>query len=194
MIPVISSMILLFISVEKKRISAIISMAPINAPSSTEKKPDKLNAPAVMLPPNSNMTKATPRLAPALMPRMDGPASGFLKAVCNISPQTANAPPQSSAVSAWGKRDSQRMKLQLAFSPSPPSRIRKTSAGGIETDPTSRLPAKSNKITTPNPIPYFQPLLIVTLFSTQRHGGTEFSITFTKVPYLCVHHSFSLQK
>ena len=84
--------------------------------------------------------------------------------------------------------------LQLAFSPSPPSRIRKTSAGGIETDPTSRLPAKSNKITTPNPIPYFQPLLIVTLFSTQRHGGTEFSITFTKVPYLCVHHSFSLQK
>lgn len=117
---------------------------------------------------------------------MDGPASGFLKAVCNISPQTANAPPQSSAVSAWGKRDSQRMKLQLAFSPSPPSRIRKTSAGGIETDPTSRLPAKSNKITTPNPIPYFQPLLIVTLFSTQRHGGTEFSITFTKVPYLCV--------
>ena len=63
-----------------------------------------------------------------------------------------------------------------------------------EGDPTSRLPAKSNKITTPNPIPYFQPLLIVTLFSTQRHGGTEFSITFTKVPYLCVHHSFSLQK
>ena len=90
--------------------------APINAPSSTEKKPDRLNTPAVMLPPNSSMTKATPRLAPALMPRMDGPASGFLKAVCNISPQTANAPPQSSAVSAWGKRDSQRMKLQLAFS------------------------------------------------------------------------------
>lgn len=149
MIPVISSMILLFISVEKKRISTIISMAPINAPSSTEKKPDRLNAPAVMLPPNSSMTKATPRLAPALMPRMDGPASGFLKAVCNISPQTANAPPQSSAVSAWGKRDSQRMKLQLAFSPSPPSRIRKTSAGGIETDPTSRLPAKAIRLLLP---------------------------------------------
>ena len=54
-------------------------MAPINAPSSTEKKPDRLNTPAVMLPPNSSMTKATPRLAPALMPRMDGPASGFLE-------------------------------------------------------------------------------------------------------------------
>ena len=38
-------------------------MAPINAPSSTEKKPDRLNTPAVMLPPNSSMTKATPRLA-----------------------------------------------------------------------------------------------------------------------------------
>ena len=141
-----------------------------------------------------NQVKPDMVLLDVMMPKMDGPANGFLNAVCNISPQTANAPPQSSAVSAWGKRDSQRMKLQPAFSPSPPSRIRKTSAGGIETDPTSRLPAKSNKITTPNPIPYFQPLLIVTLFSTQRHGGTEFSITFTKVPYLCVHHSFSLQK
>lgn len=60
--------------------------------------------------------------------------------------------------------------------------------------PYQQIARKSNKITTPNPIPYFQPLLIVTLFSTQRHGGTEFSITFTKVPYLCVHHSFSLQK
>ena len=39
-------MTLLFNNVEKKRISPIISIAPTNAPASTEKKPDKLNVPA----------------------------------------------------------------------------------------------------------------------------------------------------
>jgi len=78
-------------------------MAPTNAPANTEKKPDRLNVPADMLPPKHNITKATPKLAPELMPKIDGPANGFLKAVCNINPQTANALPQSNAVKAWGK-------------------------------------------------------------------------------------------
>ena len=100
MIPVISNMTLLFNNVEKNRISPIISIAPTNAPANTEKKPDKLNVPADMLPPKNSITNATPRLAPELMPKIDGPASGFLKAVCNISPQTASAPPQNNAVKA----------------------------------------------------------------------------------------------
>ena len=55
---------------------------------------------ADMLPPKNSITNATPRLAPELVPKIDGPASGFLKAVCNISPQTASAPPQNNAVKA----------------------------------------------------------------------------------------------
>ena len=100
MIPVISSMTLLFNNVEKKRISPIISIAPTKAPANTEKKPDKLKVPADMLPPNSSITNATPKLAPELMPKIDGPANGFLKAVCSINPQTASALPQSNAVMA----------------------------------------------------------------------------------------------
>lgn len=52
-------------------------MAPTNAPANTEKKPDRLNVPADMLPPKNNITKATPKLAPELMPKIDGPANGF---------------------------------------------------------------------------------------------------------------------
>ena len=135
-------------------------MAPTNAPANTEKKPDRLNVPADMLPPKNNITNATPKLAPELMPKIDGPANGFLKAVCNINPQTANALPQSNAVKAWGKRDSHTIKLQLAFSPSFPIRIRNTSDTGIVTDPINRLATNSNTITIPNPTPYFHPLLI----------------------------------
>lgn len=135
-------------------------MAPTNAPASTEKKPERLKVPAVMLPPNSSITNATPRLAPEFMPRIDGPANGFLNAVCNISPHTASALPQSNAVNAWGNRDSHTIKLQLAFSPSPPVRIWKTWGTGIATDPTSRLAMNSNTIAIPNPEPYFHPLLI----------------------------------
>ena len=73
---------------------------PKNADELLKVVSKKLNVPADMLPPKNSITNATPRLAPELMPRIDGPASGFLKAVCNISPQTASAPPQSNAVKA----------------------------------------------------------------------------------------------
>ena len=88
---------LLFISVEKKRISPITTIDPMKAPSITEKKPDKVNTPVAMLPPPASITNATPRLAPELMPRMDGPASGLLNAVCSISPEAASAAPHSNA-------------------------------------------------------------------------------------------------
>jgi hypothetical protein len=38
------------------------------------------------------------------MPKMLGPAKGFLKAVCSISPHTARDAPQSIAVIACGSR------------------------------------------------------------------------------------------
>ena len=72
MIPVISSMILLFISVEKKRISPITTIDPMKAPSITEKKPDKVNTPVAMLPPPASIPNAPPRLTPKLKPRIKG--------------------------------------------------------------------------------------------------------------------------
>ena len=77
---------LFFIKVEKNRMIPITSMDPINAPIMTEIKPDKVNTPAVIVPAPASMTRATPRLAPELMPKMEGSARGLLKVVCNISP------------------------------------------------------------------------------------------------------------
>ena len=98
--PVIKSMILLLIRVEKNKISPMTSIDPTNAPNITEKKLDKLNTPAARVPPPANITKATPKLAPDVMPRIDGPANGLLKAVCSINPDPASAAPQSRAVMA----------------------------------------------------------------------------------------------
>ena len=93
-------------NVEKNRISAITAMAPAKAPSNMEKKPEKLKPAAVMLPPKSSITTATPRPAPELTPSTEAPARGLRKAVCKSKPHTASALPASKAVSAWGKRAS----------------------------------------------------------------------------------------
>ena len=158
--PVMSNMTLLLISVEKKEISAMTAMAPAKAPNKTEKKPEKLKLPATTRPPNHSMTTATPNPAPELTPRMEVPAKGFLKAVWSIRPHTASALPESKAVSAWGRRASQRMKCQLSWAAGRPDSISTKALKGIDTEPTARLAAKSNTTATPNKIPYFQPLPI----------------------------------
>ena len=106
---------LFFIKVEKNRMIPITSMEPMNAPIMTDRNPDKVNTPAVIVPAPASMTKATPKLAPELIPSMEGSAKGLLNVVCNISPDAASAIPQRRAVMACGRRDSQTMKLQLAF-------------------------------------------------------------------------------
>ncbi len=60
---------LFFIKVEKNRMIPITSMDPMNAPIMTERNPDKVNTPAVIVPAPASMTRATPKLAPELMPR-----------------------------------------------------------------------------------------------------------------------------
>lgn len=47
---------------------------------------------------------AAPKLAPELMPRTNGPASGFLNNVCISSPLSERPAPTNSAVMAFGKR------------------------------------------------------------------------------------------
>lgn len=124
----------------------------------TEIKPDKVNTPAVIVPAPASMTRATPRLAPELMPKMEGSARGLLKVVCNISPDEANAIPQSKAVTACGRRDSQTIKLQLAFSTSLPVRICHTASAGMFTEPNNRLAPVNARMRRSSMIPYFVPL------------------------------------
>ena len=69
---------LFFIKVEKNRMIPITSMEPMNAPIMTDRNPDKVNTPAVIVPAPASMTKATPKLAPELIPSMEGSAKGLL--------------------------------------------------------------------------------------------------------------------
>ena len=60
-------------------------------------KPSRLNAIPPMLP-DSKTTKATPRLAPELIPKTEGPAKGLRKTVCICKPLTAKPAPATKAV------------------------------------------------------------------------------------------------
>ena len=161
-------MTLLRTRVEKKKISDITAIAPTKAATRTAIKPERLTEPAEILPPNNSITRATPSPAPLLMPKTLGPASGLRKAVCSISPLTANAPPASRAVSACGSRDCRMMYCHDAFAVLSPKRIPTTSAAGMDTDPTRMLRAKSSTMVTVSSrqqmVPLFMRLGVVPLF------------------------------
>ena len=84
-------------------------------------------------------TNATPKLAPAVMPRTDGPANGFRKRVCICKPATPSAPPTKRAVMALGSLILRIMPSQARFSCPPDQRVSRISAKGIFTEPSSRL-------------------------------------------------------
>lgn len=143
-------MILLFMRVDKKSNSAITTIEPINAPNTTGRKPDRVKDPAVIVPPAASITSATPKLEPEVIPKIEGPASGLLNAVCSSKPDTANAPPQRRAVKACGNRDSHTMNAQLLFSTSLPSKVFQTALAGILIAPKSRFPTNKAMISTSN--------------------------------------------
>ena len=151
MMPMMSSITLLRTTLEKKKMTAITAIAPTKAAKRMATKPETLTEPAEILPPKSNITSATPKPAPLLIPKILGPAKGLRKAVCSISPLTASAPPQSIAVMACGSRDSRTMYCQEGFALSSPSRILTTSAAGILIDPMSRFSANSTTISRLKP-------------------------------------------
>lgn len=157
MIPIISSIKLFFVKAEKNSKIPMTIIAPAKAPANTARKPDILKTPAVILPPPSNITKATPRLAPVLIPNIEGPASGLLKTVCNINPETAKAAPHSKAVIPCGIRDSSKMNRQLSRSTACPHKISHTAPAGIRTEPTHKFAANNRRINTIKPILYFHP-------------------------------------
>lgn len=52
--------------------------------------------------PEPKIMRATPKLAPELIPNTKGPASGFLNSVCMSNPEIPNPEPTKIAVMAFG--------------------------------------------------------------------------------------------
>ncbi len=77
----------------------------INAPKLAAKAIPKFENAKELIPPISDtpkMSKATPKLAPELIPSTNGPASGFLNKVCINKPLIDNPEPTKTAVIALG--------------------------------------------------------------------------------------------
>lgn len=130
--------------------------APRKAPTTTVIDADKLNPDVLpMNPPNSNITTATPRLDPALIPRMPESAKGLRNAVCSKSPDTAIPIPVNKAVTACGYRTSRTICSHDFFIVSSPKRICKTESNGILTEPTNRLAKNKSMIPATSRNTYF---------------------------------------
>ena len=75
-------MMLFLTMVEKKSIVPNTVTEPRKAPAMTAENPVRVVASDTPnVPPQNNMTKATPKLAPVSIPNIEGPASGLLNAV-----------------------------------------------------------------------------------------------------------------
>lgn len=106
-------------------------------------------------PPNKldpRITKETPRLAPELMPKTKGPASGFLNNVCIKSPEIPKPEPTRIAVMAFGNLKSIMIVCQILFSVEP-NKLEKTDLKGMLTEPKLMFKKKhtnSNTASTVN--------------------------------------------
>lgn len=95
---------------------------------------------------NPMMKMATPKPAPELIPKMYGPAKGFLKSVCICSPQTERALPHKIAAIALGNLDCMMMMVQLSFSTDFPIKMLKILLKGMLTEPKNRSKLKKKTI------------------------------------------------
>ncbi len=89
--------------------------------------------------PIASTANATPKLAPELIPRIKGSASGLRNMVCICKPATESAAPVSTAVSALVSRKFSTMVVQLSLRAGFPTSIPKTCLIGMETEPRLRL-------------------------------------------------------
>lgn len=128
---------------EKNSNIIITTAAPAMAPSKMLKY--EVNA-SLTTPPIASITTATPRLEPVDTPRIDGPASGLSKVVCNNNPATANAAPARAAVRAIGNRVSTTIVSHVCFDTSSPIRAFNTSLNGISIEPYTKF--NGNNTTT----------------------------------------------
>ncbi len=117
---------------------------------------------AVVALPAANITAATPKLAPAVMPNTEGPANGFLKRVCICRPPTDKAAPTNTAVMVLGNLIFNTIACQASLSTAPPTSILATSAMGIRTDPrpkSSSIKTTTARIRMTNNLHLFEPWL-----------------------------------
>jgi hypothetical protein len=129
---------------------AITAIAPAIAATDTAtspKKPKVLNAVPAMLP-DRRIMKATPRLAPELIPSSEGPARGLRNTVCICNPLMDKPAPATKAVSVWGKRDFQIIFCHISGSSPVPDNIFQIEPTGMEIVPNTRLSMKNSRIET----------------------------------------------
>ena len=97
--------------------------------------------------PEPKITKATPKLAPELIPNTNGPANGFLKRVCIKRPDIPSPEPTKIAVIAFGNLKSVTIICQVELS-IVPKRLPKILFKGMLTEPKLMLTTKQNNRTT----------------------------------------------
>ena len=108
-------------------------------------KPSLLKATPPKLPERST-TKATPILAPELIPNTEGPARGLRNTVCICKPLIDRPAPATKAVNACGKRDFQMIFCQVWGSSPVPVKMCHTALIGIRTEPNTMLRNKNTTI------------------------------------------------
>ena len=129
MIPTMSITTLSRILKEMSRIRKSTSPAPSVDAIMTSQLPSMPNCcmpKRVVADPAANITAATPRLAPAVIPKTEGPARGFLKRVCIWRPPTERAAPAKTAVMVLGNLIFRIIASQAEFSVDEPVSILKT--------------------------------------------------------------------
>ena len=135
--PTIRSINALRTRIDRTVSSSVISRLPASAPPMIAAYPPISEPPITIGPLIHNITMATPRLAPELIPKTDGPANGLRNAVCNSSPVAASAAPPRVAVIHCGIRFS-RIMNDTTSSPPAVSECQ-MSAAGIWTAPKKML-------------------------------------------------------
>ena len=83
--------------------------------------------------------RATPKLAPELIPNTNGPANGFLNKVCINKPQIDNPEPTNTAVMALGSLDCNMIYCQDSLVTSFPVKVCKIDLRGMSTEPKLRF-------------------------------------------------------
>ena len=126
------------------------AMLPAMAPEIMAAEPPNVLSQMLTTPPKNSMTTATHRLAPELIPNIEGPARGLRNEVWRSSPQTDNAPPERNAVRACGNRLRIIMKLVVSSGFNLPSNDAVTSEAGLWTAPKYRLIRNINTHPKPN--------------------------------------------
>ena len=134
---------ILFLILKLANMTTVIS---VPAPKVAAKTNSQSAKKPILIP--AKTQNATPKLAPELIPKTKGPASGFWKNVCICKPLSERAIPTKSAVIVRGKRNLRIMVVQLCLTSGLSNKTLITSSKGICTEPKDKS-NKNRKINSP---------------------------------------------